>query len=432
MINDELNDRLTKLGPGTPLGNLLRRYWFPIATVESLAREPIQRVRILGEDLVLFKGDSGRLGLVAERCPHRGASLAYGFTENDNLRCPYHGWMFSPDGACLEQPNQFVDNPALRAQCGLTAYAPATMGGLVFGCLGPQPLPTVPPFDLFTWTESPTRFQEIACAVVDCNWLQIMENSLDPTHVEWLHGRVPDYLYYQDEDSRSQILSGKHVKVGFDRFEHGIIKRRLREGQSEDADDWKVGHPVLFPYILKVGGGVFSSFQTRTPIDDEHTLHFWYDWFTLPEEYADVVTRVQELNKAYPVPIQRPDGTFLMDTAASQDAMAWVTQGPRTNRTDEHLVQGDEGVSAFRKLVGEQIEINERGGAPMNVFYHALDVIDSPLETSHRGIGGRAERNPLVEFTRNESKYSPRVQEAIRLIDAKLGLQRTLVGVGKG
>jgi len=429
MISKEENDRFTQLGPGTPLGGLLRRYWYPIAAAKALDEEPIQRVRLLGEDLVLFRDDAGRLGLIADRCPHRGASLSYGFTEREGLRCPYHGWLFAPDGTCLEQPNQFTDVPALRAQCATTAYKAEVFGSLVFGYMGPLPAPVVPKYDLYAWSESPTRFLDIGWSRVPCNWLQIMENSLDPTHVEWLHGKLLDKAMARAGVPPSTVLGGKHVKIGFDRFDHGIIKRRLREGQPEDADDWTIGHPTVFPYFLKVGGGHISQFQIRTPIDDTNTLYFWFSWYEVPEEFADVVQAVKQLDHVYYAPLQHPDGTFIMDTIDSQDAMVWTTQGPRTDRQGEHLVQGDEGVALFRKQLAEQVAIHEAGGDPMGVFRTDPGIIELPMEKSHRGIGA-AYRNPLTEFLRTQGKYSKRLTEAVRLIDAQLGLERTPAGIG--
>src|ERR1051326_6463395 len=104
MLSKEMNERLTRLGPGTPLGNMLRRYWYPIARTPELDDEPVLAVTLLGENLALYRTENGELGLVSQRCPHRGASLAYGIPEADGLRCPYHGWKFSPAGTCLEQP----------------------------------------------------------------------------------------------------------------------------------------------------------------------------------------------------------------------------------------------------------------------------------------------------------------------------------------
>src|SRR4051794_35625047 len=104
MLSREANDRLTRVGPGTPMGNLLRRYWHPVATVSDLTKDPVIAIKILSENLVLYRSPNGELGLMAERCPHRGASLAYGIPEDGGLRCPYHGWKFSNEGTCLEQP----------------------------------------------------------------------------------------------------------------------------------------------------------------------------------------------------------------------------------------------------------------------------------------------------------------------------------------
>src|SRR5256885_8860346 len=104
MLTDKENDRLTRVGPGTPMGELLRRYWHPIATVADVEREQVLKVRRLGEDLVLYRSRKGEYGLIQERCPHRSASLAYGIPHDDGLRCPYHGWLFNGEGTCLEQP----------------------------------------------------------------------------------------------------------------------------------------------------------------------------------------------------------------------------------------------------------------------------------------------------------------------------------------
>jgi 5,5'-dehydrodivanillate O-demethylase len=422
MIPTQQNDRFTQVGPGTPGGGLLRCYWWPIAVEHTLHEEPVQRVRLLGEDLVLFRDESERLGLVAERCPHRGASLAYGFTDAQGLRCPYHGWLFDTAGACLEQPNQFTDVPALRQRCGVTAYPVAVLGGLVFAYLGTAPAPALPTFDLYVLEETALRFRDIGWATIDCNWLQIMENSLDPTHAEWLHGKLFDYhLQRSGGDPTATTLSGAHAKLAFDRFDHGIIKRRLRVGQSEDHDDWRVGHPAVFPNILRLGGDGRSAFQIRVPIDDHHTMHFWYTWYELPAGFEDVVRAVRQVDERYEVRLKGPDGEFLMDLIDAQDAMVWITQGATADRRGEHLCQGDEGVAAFRKLLTEQLEAHEAGRDPMNVFRTPMGAIELPAEHRDPGIGG-SRGNPLATYLRTHARFSNRVREGVRLIDERLGL----------
>ncbi len=110
MLTEQENERLTQVGPGTPMGNLLRRYWHPVATLPDIEREQVMGVRILGEDLVLYKTRKGEMGLIQQRCPHRSASLAYGIPAENGLRCEYHGWVYSPEGCCVEQPFEEMDH----------------------------------------------------------------------------------------------------------------------------------------------------------------------------------------------------------------------------------------------------------------------------------------------------------------------------------
>src|SRR6201999_1653315 len=135
-----------------------------------------KRVRILGEDLVLFRDRSGKLGLIAEACPHRRASFAYGIPVEDGIRCPYHGWKFDGSGRCLEQPNEPADS-TFKDKIQATAYPVEELGGLVFAYLGPAPAPLLPRLDGFV---APGTIRAVGQAIVPCNWLQIMENSLDP------------------------------------------------------------------------------------------------------------------------------------------------------------------------------------------------------------------------------------------------------------
>lgn len=420
MITDELNDRMTMVGKGTPAGELHRRYWIPVGVEAEVARLGVKRVRILGEDLALFQSPDGKFGLVSERCPHRGASLSYGFPDGDGLRCAYHGWMFSTTGECLEQPNQTPESSRLRERARITGYPVQALGGLLFAYMGGGVAPALPRYDLFERKESSTSFRDIGYAVIPCNWLQIMENSFDPVHVEWLHGRYFNYKL-EKEGLEANGLGGRHVKIGFDLVDYGIIKRRLREGQSEDAVDWRVGHPVIFPNILKVGGKAWHTFQIRVPVDDTHTLHFWYSWYELPTEYSDLVEESQRLDGFYPVKILEPDGSFSMDTIDSQDVMAWVTQGNRAERSGEHLSSSDQGVALYRNLLRSQLDIVESGGRPMNVR-SAVDPgaePEFPLEEKEVGLGGES-NNPMSTYLRTQAANSPRVQFLNAHINARL------------
>src|SRR6266849_235297 len=259
MLTREANERLTQVGLGTPMGALMRRYWHPIATLPELMTEPVLAVTLLGENLALYRTSGGELGLVAQRCPHRGASLAYGIPEPDGIRCAYHGWKFDGDGTCLEQPAEPGDS-TFRDRVHIPAYPAQEMGGLIWAYLGPDPAPLLPRFDLFVRDDLE---REIGITRLPCNWLQIMENSLDPVHLEYLYSVYMNYvLKRQGKPPASQTKH--HDRIAFDLFEYGIIKRRLWVGDSEDSDEWQVGHPILFPNILSVGEGGRSQFQIRT------------------------------------------------------------------------------------------------------------------------------------------------------------------------
>ena len=200
MLTAEQNELLTRVGPGTPCGELMRRYWHPIAAGSELeAPRWNKRVRVLGENLVLFKDREGRLGLITEQCPHRHASLAFGIPTKDGIRCPYHGWEFGLDGQCLAQPNE-PEKSAFRHKIKTPAYAVEELGGVIWAYLGPaETKPLVPRIDGFV-REGMIRM--LGRCVVPCNWLQIMENSLDPVHTEWLHGHTYEFVKEQKGQAR--------------------------------------------------------------------------------------------------------------------------------------------------------------------------------------------------------------------------------------
>jgi len=379
MLTREANERLTQVGLGTPMGALLRRYWHPIATLPELMTEPVLAVTLLGENLALYRTSGGELGLVAQRCPHRGASLAYGIPEADGLRCAYHGWKFDAGGSCLEQPAEPGDS-TFRDRVHIPAYPAQEMGGLIWAYLGPDPAPLLPRFDLFVRDDLE---REIGITRLPCNWLQIMENSLDPVHLEYLHSVYMNYvLKRQGKPPASQTKH--HDRIAFDVFEYGIIKRRLWVGDSEDSDEWQVGHPILFPNILSVGEGRSSQFQIRVPIDDTHTYHVWYRTKARSDSAplqnpADIPV----LDYAY----KHEDGRLVVDTVSGQDMMVWVTQGPISDRTTERLGTSDKGVILYRGLLEEQMLKVERGEDPMAV------VRDPATNTPMIDI--RRERNPF-------------------------------------
>ena len=186
MLSDERNRLLTEVGPGTKMGALLRRYWQPIAAVAELDDAPTKPVRLLGEDLVLYKDLSGHYGLLERHCPHRSADLSYGIVEECGLRCNYHGWMFDETGACREQPFEDIDAPEIRFRDQIRIRRIAWRRRRA--CCGP-----ISGRSRRRWCRTGSRscwdngFVQIVFSTVPCNWFQCQENSIDPVHFEWMH-----------------------------------------------------------------------------------------------------------------------------------------------------------------------------------------------------------------------------------------------------
>jgi len=412
MLTAELNEMLTQVTPGTPMGDLLRRYWQPIAAASELEHAWTKRVRLLGEDLVLFRDRQGGLGLIAEQCPHRRASFAHGIPTQEGIRCPYHGWEFNAAGKCLSQPNE-PDNPAFREKVATTSYPVQELGGLLFAYLGPQPAPLLPRFDGFV-AEGTIRM--LGRTLLPVNWLQIMENSVDPIHTEWLHGH--HYEFQKEQEGVKVAISARHEKIDFREFEFGITKHRLLEGGSEDSDDWRIGHPIVFPNMLAVGNGDeksrYYSFQIRVPVDNEHTMHLWYNAY-VPPEGAQVPKRLTERVHIYDVPYRDEKGEFVVDNVDGQDMMAWVTQGAIADRTQENLGSSDKGIAIYRRVLRRELKKMQEGQDPMGVLRDASrnQCIDLPNERKkHHNSDGFSSF-----MLRTHAKYSPIAPDLVEIFE---------------
>ena len=367
MLTQEQNDLLTRVGPGTPMGELMRRYWQPVAPAAELGNNPTKEVRLLGEDLVLYRDRSGTYGLVGRYCAHRRVNLAYGIPEERGLRCMYHGWLYDETGRCAEQPFEETVRPEARFKdkIKLPGYPVQEMGGILFAYLGPEPAPLLPRWEYLVMEGNVLR--EMFVTELPCNWLQCQENSLDPVHLEWLHGYYGSYVAERHGGPLASFRTGAgHKKIGFDVFEHGIVKRRVWGKTTEDDEAWRVGHPVLFPNILHNYAGQGRYFlQYRVPIDDENTWHLDYICYALPPE---VEAPKQDVVPYQYVSPYNEQGRLRFEDVLSQDMMVWVAQGALMDRSQERLGESDVGVILFRKLLQEQMAIVEDGGDPMAVI----------------------------------------------------------------
>jgi 5,5'-dehydrodivanillate O-demethylase oxygenase subunit len=367
MLSQEDAKTLSEVARGTAIGELLRRYWMPIAAVSELDQQPIAPVRILGEDLVLYKDGQGSYGLLDRWCPHRRFDLAYGTIEQCGLRCSYHGWRFDEAGRCLEQPFEDVQDrsSAFKERIRTRAYPVQVCGGLIWTYLGPEPAPLLP-----DWAGFYTPGYTIVSLVhVPCNWVQIMEGFYDPVHVEWLHDRWSYRLHGKEVPNTRP----RHSAFRWIDFEYGVVFQRKLEG----SDRWLADRTVVFPNIDGAGGqGWYLTWLV--PVDELNTLVVYRltitSWKTAFGQI--LISPKAEFNQPQ-IPCHRTRamldaqqgptkdfGSHLI----SQDYAAWSGLGPLVDRTRERLATSDAGVIMFRKKLIEQAKIVAGGGDPIGTI----------------------------------------------------------------
>ncbi len=372
MLSAQENERLTRVGRGTPMGELMRRYWQPVAAVAQLDEHPTLAVRLMGEDLVLYRDTRGGYGLLDRHCPHRRADLCNGVPEERGLRCHYHGWLFDGTGACLHQPFEEIARPEARFKDKIktTAYPVEAKAGLLWAYLGPAPAPLVPDWDLF----GERGYKQIVFSEIPCNWFQGQENSIDPIHFEWLHSNWSAALR-----GEPGARAPRHLKIAFEEFEWGFVYRRVREDTTEDDDLWTVGRVCLWPNCLYTG-----KFEWRVPIDDERTLHV--AWFNDPVPGA--APFAQPRIPYWRGPITDPaTGRLFTSHIMNQDFTAWLGQGTIADRTREHLGESDRGVILLRRRMLEEAAVVARGGDPKAVVRDPAKNVALALPRVRTGRG---------------------------------------------
>ena len=375
MITPEDNELLTKVGPGTKMGELLRRYWHPIAASDEMTPRPTKAVRILGETLVLFRDALGNLGLIGDRCPHRRASLLFGMPDGDGLRCAYHGWRFDRAGQCTDMPGEPL-RAAEKRRVSIASYPVEELGGLIFAYLGPRPVPRLPRWGLLAESGLP---RDIVTIDVPCNWLQIMENSIDRLHFEWLHIRFHNFALAQSgQEPRadpSREIASQRLADTYEETEYGFAKRtsfRRPDGSERSA---------ILPFVFPTGGQTglprAPCLQLRTPIDDENTRQYFYTLYDLEIEMkarlrsqlGDEILdgkRVQHL-QIPPPPLGEPNYSLLLSNVY-QDVSIVMSQGCIHDRSQEQPGSSDKGVMLYRSLLRRELAKLSDGKDPINVF----------------------------------------------------------------
>lgn len=314
-------------------------------------------MRVLGEDLVLFKDKSGRVGLLADHCSHRGASLLYGRVEERGIACAYHGWLYDIEGNCLECPAE-PEGSKFHLTVKHRAYPIKKFIALYWTYMGPSPAPVIPKIDV--WVREDGRRYVTVRPQLDCNWLQAMENSVDSAHLQILHQDTAGRDHKPPSTTRGFIDDVERFE--FYETPYGIMKKRTyRTGYVDE-------HPLIFPNVLREGTGT----HIRVPIDDTHTRIFHVNFEPLEgttgeENKADPPVECLAPFKNPPEALH-PFTEFTVSRVDAQDYMAWETQGPIANRERERLATSDRGIMLLREMLEREIEKVERGLDPIGVI----------------------------------------------------------------
>lgn len=369
------------IGPGTPAGAWFRRYWIAVGTTRDLYDIP-QAVRVLGEDLVLFRDQQGQLGLVGQSCPHRGTSLEYGDIEDGGIRCPYHGWLFNVHGQCLEMPGEPKHSKFVEKVKHL-AYPVREFGGLIFAYMGTEKdnLPPLPRYSALFDHGGQRQIEPVRHA--DYNWFNFFENSADPVHVCILHRHAG----YGQQSWGNQFFSYTDMpNFEFVEMDYGMKVVMTKPGPTADTE-FVDEMSLALPGIVQVGDTEFvhakmdaASLMTKgsqcehlmfvTPNDDHHFMIFTVDNYTGAEEnfFARLKEmRTQEIPKQEVKPYDRRKFMPYKGNVRQEDIMTQGTQGLLGERR-EQLGASDRGVIKFRDIVIDAIETALNGGTPKGIL----------------------------------------------------------------
>jgi phenylpropionate dioxygenase-like ring-hydroxylating dioxygenase large terminal subunit len=377
---------LARVGAGTPAGEWFRRYWLAVASAADLKDIPLA-LKILGEELVLFRDGRGEVGLLGLHCPHRGTSLEYGDVESNGIRCPYHGWLFAVSGQCLEQPAE--PDERFAAKVKHRAYPVRDQGGLFFAYLGPEREEPPPLPQYFALVDSAGRRSLEATRHYEYNWFNFMENGADPVHFSILHKSDPN-----DGTWRSWFFDFNNIPY-FDALETGYGMKVVSRKPGPTADTEYVDEKSFaLPSILQIGDTEFTHFKKPrealnegshnrhfmflTPNDDEHFTLFTVNYYTGPD--ADFFTKLapsrelaaREERRPYD---KRPFAPF-RGSVRREDIACQATQ-PLLGARKEQLATSDKGVILLRKLILDGVRAVAEGRLPKGAAANGVVEIDS-------------------------------------------------------
>ena len=404
MINQELNDKITRVGKTDPTGQVLRRYWQPAALSDELSgSRPVVPVTLLGERLVLFRDTEGALGLIGRHCPHRGADLCYGRLEDNGLRCPFHGWHFDRSGQCVEQPGE-PEGSRMHEQIQTVSYPVQERNGIIFAYMGPGDPPEFPNFDCFRAPESHVFAFK---GLWECNWLQAMEVGIDPAHASFLHRFLQDEdpedgygKQFRDKAANTDIPMTKLLRdyprpeIRVEETAYGLKLTALRH--MEDGRTHVRVTNQIFPETICIPmSREMTITQWHVPVDDENC--YWFSMFTSFDKPVDkAVMREQRLKEhRLPdyAPLKNKRNNYGYDPE-EQGAMTYTgmgmdinvhdqwaveSMGPIQDRTQEHLGKTDVGIIRYRRMLRAAIDALAAGDEAALPMAKGAGALKGPL-----------------------------------------------------
>jgi phenylpropionate dioxygenase-like ring-hydroxylating dioxygenase large terminal subunit len=411
VLTAERNKFMTEVGPGTPMGDLFRRFWLPISLPEQLPEpdcDPV-RLRILGEDLVAFRDSNGGIGLVDAYCPHRRAPLYFGRNEECGLRCVYHGWKFDTSGACVDMPSEPAESN-FKDRIQVRAYPVRELADTIWAYLGPPE--TMPELPLMEWCVVPPSHRKVGMWIVESNWLQVLEGNVDTSHVSFLHSATDGIPGVREEGvtDKAPRLMVMENEIG---FAYGG-----RRASRDDQYYWRVTQFLMPMYTLIPGPGWPRACVGVVPIDDQHCLRFQVSYnpeaplnreppftpralgvFDFPGNLSiDTWLPSENRGNLYSLSrtMQRTVNYSGIQGIETQDRAMTEGMGYVCDRTQEHLGTSDLAVIAARRLLERQATLLQKGTAPLAAALpdrfgvRPLDVV-APYATLAELLGAHAE-----------------------------------------
>lgn len=370
MLSREDNELLTQVGPGSGMGELMRRFWMPVLLSAEIAEPdctPV-RVRLLGEPLIAFRDTDGRVGVVDEHCPHRRSSLYFGRNEECGIRCVYHGWKFDVDGNCVDMPSEPADSN-YREKVKLKAYPAREAGGVVWAYMGPAEKMGEPP--AFDWMDVPEDHRYASRWVQDCNYAQCVEGEIDSAHVSFLHSLVDKNVAQKTALAGSYFSGDRAPKWKVVDTDWGMTLG-ARRGTDEGQYYWRMNQ-WYFPFYTMIAPvpGEARSFRMWVPSDDEQTsiicISYRQDrpvgekevdgWKRGVSQHAEripgTLTPVRNAGNEYLIDRekQRTETFSGIEGVRAQDAAMVESAGRIVDRTQEHLGTSDTAVIRMRRLL---------------------------------------------------------------------------------